>query len=444
MATTKSTPDPAEFATTSSLDRESLRALRDVVVREASDRRELSRAVASFGELEALDANRAARKGIGFVLLGRHDEAATCLEKAGDGGGPEVTWARAQAAEGRRCWSEAIAHWDALLSRDANDREALFGKAEAVALSGDAEAFEALVRQHDGLRDENDADALACLGLARELASDTEGAAALYEKALAVSADHPKALFRLGRLSDLQGEESEAVDLYRRLLELPGAPAAAAINLGCLLEDQNEYAQARDLYRRVLDEYPTEPRARLFLRDSESSLRMYFDEDQERREELWRHVLDTQVAEFELSVRSRNCLEKMEIHTLGDLVQRSEEELLQYKNFGDTSLSEIRQLLAERGLRLGMRIPQDLPPHDPPGVPAPAAGPSDVLARPISELELSIRARRCMEILNIQTLGDLVKRSKKELLACRNFGQTSLDEVLQKLQNLSLTLREDG
>lgn len=64
-------------------------------------------------------------------------------------------------------------------------------------------------------------------------------------------------------------------------------------------------------------------------------------------------VLSIPVTDFELSVRSRNCLQKMGVTTLGDLCRRTEAELLASKNFGETSLTEIRDMLCSRGLHLG-------------------------------------------------------------------------------------------
>ena len=56
-----------------------------------------------------------------------------------------------------------------------------------------------------------------------------------------------------------------------------------------------------------------------------------------------------------------------------------------------------------------------------------------MLARPISELNLSVRARKCMIRLGINTLGDLIRRTGDDLLECKNFGVTSLNEVREKL-----------
>jgi len=66
---------------------------------------------------------------------------------------------------------------------------------------------------------------------------------------------------------------------------------------------------------------------------------------------LWRSV-----DELEFSVRSANCLQNANIHYIGDLVQRTEAEMLKTKNFGRKSLKEIKEILAQMGLSLGMKI----------------------------------------------------------------------------------------
>jgi len=66
--------------------------------------------------------------------------------------------------------------------------------------------------------------------------------------------------------------------------------------------------------------------------------------------------LNRSVEELELSVRSYNCLKNAEIRTIRDLVQRSEAEMLKTKNFGRKSLNEIKEILAEMGLSLGMKV----------------------------------------------------------------------------------------
>ena len=67
--------------------------------------------------------------------------------------------------------------------------------------------------------------------------------------------------------------------------------------------------------------------------------------------------LNMSLAELNLSVRATNCLETENINTVRDLVTRTEDELLEVRNFGDTTLAEVKERLAELGLHLGMRVP---------------------------------------------------------------------------------------
>ncbi len=76
------------------------------------------------------------------------------------------------------------------------------------------------------------------------------------------------------------------------------------------------------------------------------------DEEQERLKEL----LARSVEEMELSVRSGNCLKTASIKTIGDLVRKTEAEMLRYRNFGRKSLNEIKEILSEMGLSLGMDL----------------------------------------------------------------------------------------
>lgn len=71
--------------------------------------------------------------------------------------------------------------------------------------------------------------------------------------------------------------------------------------------------------------------------------------------------LNKSLAELNLSVRATNCLESVGINTVRDLVQRPEDELLQVRNFGETTLDEVRERLEEIDLRLGMRLPNQQP-----------------------------------------------------------------------------------
>src|SRR5207248_8194185 len=122
-----------------------------------------------------------------------------------------------------------------------------------------------------------------------------------------------------------------------------------------------------------------------------------------------------------------------------------EPQLLGSKNFGETSLNEIKESLATKGLRLGQaleegshynerRFPSQQPLSD---------QEQAVLNKPVSELNLSVRARKCMNRLGLNSLGELVQRTADELLEAKNFGMTSLNEVREKLRQYGLSLRGD-
>jgi DNA-directed RNA polymerase subunit alpha len=88
-----------------------------------------------------------------------------------------------------------------------------------------------------------------------------------------------------------------------------------------------------------------------------------YEEPIEFQEELNEHLLRP-VDELELSVRSANCLQNANIRFIGDLVQKTEAEMLKTKNFGRKSLKEIKDLLENMGLQLGMRLDSWPPPQN--------------------------------------------------------------------------------
>ena len=89
-------------------------------------------------------------------------------------------------------------------------------------------------------------------------------------------------------------------------------------------------------------------------------------------------------------------------------------------------------MLASKGLRLGQLAAE----RHAAEVFEPECSRADeqaLLARPIADLNLSVRARKCMIRLGINTIGELVRRTGDDLLECKNFGVTSLNEVREKL-----------
>jgi DNA-directed RNA polymerase subunit alpha len=87
-------------------------------------------------------------------------------------------------------------------------------------------------------------------------------------------------------------------------------------------------------------------------------------EEPEEKEEPLNENLYRSVEELELSVRSANCLKNADISYIGELVQRTEQEMLKTKNFGRKSLNEIKEVLGEMGLKLGMTLEGFKPPEN--------------------------------------------------------------------------------
>jgi len=271
-----------------------------------------------------------------------------------------------------------------------------------------------------------------------------ERAAEFYERALGENPDHEMAAFRLAVLYDRRAEDAKAIELYERVCTSPPVHLNALINLAVLYEDNNHYDEAHRCLDAVLRTNPNHERARLFMKDVESARSQFYDEDSDRRGDRRDAVLNIPITDFELSVRSRNCLKKMNIRSLGDLLKTTEQELLSYKNFGETSLNEIKALLAQKGLRLGQAAED----------PAKAATTGrrltasvgnvapEVLTKTVADLELSVRSRKALQRLNINTLGELASRTEDELLGCKNFGTTSLNEIKQQLGTFGMTLRK--
>jgi DNA-directed RNA polymerase subunit alpha len=131
----------------------------------------------------------------------------------------------------------------------------------------------------------------------------------------------------------------------------------------------------------------------------------------------------------------------MNVRSLGDLTRITEQELLSYKNFGETSLNEVKQMMASKGLRLGQALEKEA--ARPKRARSRVITPSDPRNTPVGELEFSVLSRKCLQALGVQTVGDLCACSEPQLLATKNFGQTSLNEIKQKLAEFNLTLRQE-
>lgn len=389
-----------------------------------------------LGRVNADDLSPAERRrhlltlGIGRLILGRLDAALEALRalKAD----PEALRFAGQALAAKGDLAGAA---ECVEKASAKDDAAALEQAEALLLLGRIEEAQGILKGPAGKR--NDPDARYVRGLLLDLQGEYDEARSAYEEALVGDSTHAPSLFRLAYNSDLRGNDEEALEYYERCLQGSPTHLQAWVNLGLLYEDRGQHDRALRCFERVLAVYPEHSRAALFAKDAEGSLHMYYDHDKDRRRDLKTAILDTPIADFELSVRSRNCLAKMNIRTIGDLVKRTERDLLSYKNFGDTSLQEIKQLLSQKGLRLGQGAEGEGE------IPLPEGVPREILTRSIAELALSIKVQNALQKLGVATFSDLLHRSQQEFLTLEDVGEPGVQEIQQRLSTYSLSLKRE-
>jgi DNA-directed RNA polymerase subunit alpha len=375
--------------------------------------------------------------GIGLFILGRYREAAEKLQKGQDRKEKFLYLAFAQ----RRLkkYDEALRNLQR--AKDAG-AEALNVSLEKAATHRHAGNLEAAAKEIQDCANFENVSAEYHYQLARLQEAQGEYAKAIanYKTALELAPNHQRALFHLAYRYDLSGYEDEAIEYYKEVVASSPVYVSALLNLAVLHEDRGEFDKASACVSKVLESHPNHPRAVLFHRDVESSKTMFYDEEREKKKTRKNQILETPISDFELSVRSRNCLRKMNIRTLGDLLNITETELLSYKNFGETSLREIKAILEQKGLHLGMMLEdKQLAPE--PVVEQTTPEDRGMLNKSVDDMQLSVRARKCLQKLNIRTLGELTRTTDAELLGCKNFGVTSLNEIKRVLSGFGLSLR---
>jgi DNA-directed RNA polymerase subunit alpha len=380
-----------------------------------------------------------ARAGVGAYVLSRQSQADRLLAAVNSDGVALFAHGQCLTSLGRP--DEAAARFEAASRLGVDPVGCALRRAGAIRAAGRVDEAEKLLRSvaaSAASRAEYSFQ-MGCIWADR---GDSLTAVEYFERAVDMDPHHSRALFWLAAENALRGNDEEAVRLYERSLSRPPFYIGALLNLGLLYEDRENYQAAAFCFRRVREYDPNNQFAELYLKDIEATQGMYYDEDHAKQEARMKQLLGRPVTDFELSVRSRNCLQAMNIITLGDLTEVSEQELLAGKNFGETSLMEIRELLQAHGLRIGQHLHKI---HSREHIVDQSLSPEEqaMMNKLVTDLNLSVRSRKCMSRLNIQTVGQLCQRTPDELLASRNFGVTSLNEIREKLKENGMRLRND-
>jgi len=396
----------------------------------------------AIAELESrgeLTPASAVRLGVCLFLLGRYDRAAEVLASADGGALAHYYLGKSRVALGQ--FHAAVTSYQAAKVGGYNSDDCALATAEAQRLGGKPETGIKTLDHLSGAIEQTAEYLYQRAATVAAVGGNPSEVCALYERAVESDERHPGALFGLALENDRRGNDEIALQLYQRAASCFPAHLGTLLNLGLLYEDRQQYDRAQSCYLRVLDVFPDHQRARLYLKDASASGVMS-DDDVRKQHDRFAQVLGTLVTDFELTVRSRNVLQRMGIRSLGDLTRITEQELLSSKNFGETSLSEIRDMLASKGLVIGQFAHEKAEP-EPLDITNFTADSQVQLDRPLSELNLSVRARKCMVRLGLNTIGELVRKTGDDLLECKNFGVTSLTEVREKLTEMGLKLRGD-
>lgn len=395
--------------------------------------RRLERGLVKFSAENRLQIRRATV----LWILGRNDEAIELLKSARANRESQLVLGLATLEKG--AVGEALPVLEKAADGETDAPLATLGYVEALNKLGQHEDAYAYLQKVKKAFDKS-ADYHYVLGFTLDHIGRYADADEAYHRALHIAPEHAKSLFRIAYNAELRGDDTKALDIYERLRKNKPPAVNALLNLGLLYEDRCQFEKAIDCYQTILDTFPQHERSQLYLSDARASLSMYYDEEARKKEHRVGQMLNTPISEFQLSVRSRNCLAKIGVNTLGDLTRKSEAELVGCKNFGETSLKEVKELLRHRGVTLAKpEVGVAAKPKPAPILSGTAK--DDVLARPLSEFEWSARARKCLDRLGLQTMGELAAKSEQDLLSVRNFGLTSLNEIKQRLTAIGLSLR---
>ena len=164
-------------------------------------------------------------------------------------------------------------------------------------------------------------------------------------------------------------------------------------------------------------------------------------------ENIKNNALKILIKDADLSERIKNCLIKLNLIYIEDLVNLSEKDLLSIRDFGRKSLREINYFIEQYGLKLrstldsaefnyknnsiNVKLKKDY------------ADKYEILSTKILNTTLSIRTKNCLIELNIKDLGEAIQYGERELLRAKNFGKKSLNELNNYLAQYNLILGSD-
>ena len=153
-------------------------------------------------------------------------------------------------------------------------------------------------------------------------------------------------------------------------------------------------------------------------------------------------ISNAPLEELELSIRSYNCLKRASIHTVLDLADRTVEDLLQIKNFGQKSADEVRSAVEKKGLTFPFSS-QHFKDNSLQSESGAADQQNEDRSNELASLELSARAMNCLYRGKIYSITSLLQRTQSQLLSIQNLGPSVVQEVNTALSQKGLSLPAD-
>lgn len=154
-------------------------------------------------------------------------------------------------------------------------------------------------------------------------------------------------------------------------------------------------------------------------------------------------ILRMTIEELDLSVRSFNCLKRAGIETVGDLIEKTLDDMMRVRNLGRKSLEEVERKLAMMGLSFKESPVEEIPLMGDIIEGGLGIMESDYTDMTVEELDLSVRTYNMLKRANLNTVGEILKLTKKELGEARFMTPRCVDEVIAKLSTMGLSLAGD-
>lgn len=171
-----------------------------------------------------------------------------------------------------------------------------------------------------------------------------------------------------------------------------------------------------------------------------SGLEFKFYEEKNYENNVTLVDLDMPIERMDLSIRGFNALRRSGIETVGDIIDKTESELIELRNFGGKNLEELVAKLESMGLKLKEEVKQEVEPKDSNNS---KENKTFYLDMPIEKIGLSTRAFKALIRSGIKNVGDIVELTENQVMNISRLGTKSFNEIVDKINSMGLNLKAE-